>query len=52
MAHRDRAPYVAQDPKEITNLIHSLQAHEGKKGKGGFSVKKHTFTLPNGRTVD
>jgi tRNA ligase len=52
MAQRDRAPYVAQDPKEITNLIHSLQAHEGKKGKGGFSVKKHTFKLPSGRTVD
>jgi tRNA ligase len=52
MAQRDRAPYIAQDPKEITDLIHSLQAHEGKKGKGGFSVKKHTFTLPSGRTVD
>lgn len=52
MAHRDQAPYVPQDPKEIAELVHALEAHQGKKGKGGFSVKKHTFTLPNGRTVD
>ncbi len=52
MAHRDTAPYAAQDPKEILALVHSLEAHKGKKGKGGFSVKKHTFPLPNGRTVD
>jgi tRNA ligase len=52
MAHRDTAPYTAQDPKEISALIHSLEAHKGKTGKGGFSVNKHTFTLPNGRTVD
>jgi tRNA ligase len=51
MAH-DTAPYAPQDPKLITALIHSLEAHQGKKGKGGFSVKKHTFPLPNGRTVD
>jgi tRNA ligase len=52
MAHRDRAPYVAQDPKEITALVHALEAHKGHKTKGGFSVKKHTFDLPNGRTID
>ncbi|CAN9133491.1 hypothetical protein CUC08_Gglean003791 [Alternaria sp. MG1] len=52
MAHRDQAPYAPQDPKEITNLVHALEAHQGKKGNGGFSVKKHTFSLPNGRTVD
>ncbi|KAH7085774.1 RNA ligase-domain-containing protein [Paraphoma chrysanthemicola] len=52
MAHRDTAPYAAQDPQEITALVHALEAHTGKKGKGGFSVKKHTFTLPSGRTVD
>ncbi|KAH7385840.1 RNA ligase-domain-containing protein [Pyrenochaeta sp. MPI-SDFR-AT-0127] len=52
MAHRDTAPYAAQDPKEIAALVHSLEGHKGKKGQGGFSVKKHTFTLPNGRTVD
>ncbi|CAN9151463.1 unnamed protein product [Alternaria alternata] len=52
MAHRDQAPYAPQDPKEITSLVHALEAHQGKKGNGGFSVKKHTFSLPNGRTVD
>jgi tRNA ligase len=52
MAHREKAPYVPQDPKEITALVHALEAHQGKKGKGGFSVKQHTFPLPNGRTVD
>ncbi|KAJ4372873.1 tRNA ligase [Neocucurbitaria cava] len=52
MASRDTAPYAPQDPKEISALIQSLEAHQGKKGKGGFSVKKHTFPLPNGRTVD
>ncbi|KAH7414012.1 RNA ligase-domain-containing protein [Phaeosphaeria sp. MPI-PUGE-AT-0046c] len=52
MAHRNTAPYAAQDPREITELVHALEAHKGKKGKGGFSVKKHTFELPNGRSVD
>lgn len=52
MAHRNTAPYAAQDPKEITALIQTLEAHKGNKAKGGFSVKKHTFELPNGRTVD
>ena len=51
MAH-DTAPYAPQDPKLITALVHSLEAHQGKKGKGGFSVRKHTFPLPNGGTVD
>ncbi|KAF1840660.1 tRNA ligase [Cucurbitaria berberidis CBS 394.84] len=52
MASRNTAPYAAQDPNEISALIQSLEAHKGKNGKGGFSVKKHTFPLPNGRTVD
>ncbi|KNG48716.1 trna ligase [Stemphylium lycopersici] len=52
MAHRDQAPYAPQDPKEITELVHTLNAHKGKKDKGGFSVKQHTFPLPNGRSVD
>lgn len=51
-AHRDTAPYVPQDPREISALVESLEAHKGKKGAGGFSVKKHTFTLPNGGSVD
>ncbi|KAF2866679.1 RNA ligase-domain-containing protein [Massariosphaeria phaeospora] len=53
MARRETAPYAPQNPREITELIHSLESHQGKgKGKGGFSVKKHTFPLPNGRAVD
>ncbi|KAL6704821.1 tRNA ligase [Coniothyrium glycines] len=52
MAHRNSAPYAAQDPTAISALIQALEAHKGKKGEGGFSVKKHTFALPNGRSVD
>ncbi|KAL5115203.1 tRNA ligase [Pleosporales sp. CAS-2024a] len=52
MAHHEHAPYAAQDPKEVTALVHALEAHKGKNGKGGFSVKKHTFPLPNGRSID
>ncbi|KAJ4353195.1 tRNA ligase [Didymosphaeria variabile] len=53
MAHRDTAPYVPQDHKEVTQLIHSLEGHEGRSSKQkGFSVRKHTFPLPNGRSVD
>jgi tRNA ligase len=52
MAHRDTAPFAPQDPKRINELVHALEAHKGKGGKGGFSVKKHTFPLPNGRNVD
>jgi tRNA ligase len=52
MAQRPTAPYAAQDPREITELIHTLEAHKAKNGKDGYSVKKHTFTLPSGRNVD
>ncbi|KAF2266906.1 tRNA ligase-like protein [Lojkania enalia] len=53
MAHRTTAPYAPQDPHEIQQLVHALESHKGKKSKtGGFSVKKHTFNLPNGRSVD
>lgn len=53
MAHREKAPYASQDPHEVRQLIQSLEGHKGKKSKaGGFSVKKHTFPLPNGRSVD
>ncbi|RMZ69216.1 hypothetical protein GMOD_00003153 [Pyrenophora seminiperda CCB06] len=52
MAYRDTAPYAPQDPQAISGLVRALDAHKGKKGRGGFSVKKHTFPLPNGRSVD
>lgn len=54
MAHREKAPYAPQDHHEVRQLIQSLESHKGRKAKGdgGFSVKKATFTLPNGRSVD
>ncbi|KAF2496160.1 tRNA ligase [Lophium mytilinum] len=53
MAHRETAPYRAQDPHEIKQLVHALSYHTRKgKSNSGFSVKKNTFTLPTGRTVD
>jgi tRNA ligase len=53
MAHRDTAPYAPQEPQVVRELVQSLERHQGKKkGAGGFSVKKHTFPLPNGRSVD
>ncbi|KAH9870820.1 hypothetical protein IAQ61_006299 [Plenodomus lingam] len=52
MAYRDTAPYAPQDPEVIKELVYSLEAHKGKTPQGSYSVKKHTFELPNGRTVD
>ncbi|KAF2089072.1 tRNA ligase [Saccharata proteae CBS 121410] len=53
MAQRTEAPFRAQDPAEITQLVQTLHAHvKAGKGNGGFSVKKATFTLPSGRAVD
>src|SRR5262245_62098735 len=47
------APYRAQDPAEIASVIAAMERHTKKgKGKDGFSVKKSTFPLPNGQTVD
>ncbi|KAJ4296367.1 tRNA ligase [Kalmusia sp. IMI 367209] len=53
MAHRETAPYVPQDHHEVLQLVQSLEGHKGKTSKQkGFSVRKHTFPLPNGRSVD
>ncbi|KAF2093100.1 tRNA ligase-like protein [Rhizodiscina lignyota] len=53
MAHREKAPYAAQDVHEVRMMVQGLEAHQKKgRGKGGFSVKKSTFHLPTGRTVD
>lgn len=53
MAHRQKAPYAPQDHHEVAELVKALNLHQvKKKGAGGFSVKKHTFPLPNGRSVD
>lgn len=52
MAHRENAPFRTQNHQEVRELVLSLESHCGKgKGKGGFSVRKHDFKLPNGRTV-
>lgn len=52
MAHRETTPHRAQDPQEVQELVQSLESHAGKgKGKGGFSVRKHEFKLPDGRSV-
>jgi tRNA ligase len=56
MAHRETTPYTPQDPRVVRDLVLALESHKGKGGKGksggGFSVKKHTFPLGNGRSVD
>ena len=47
MAYQDKEPFVAQDPKEVSTLLHNLESHAGKKkkGSGGFSCKKSTFPV-------
>ncbi|KAJ9626598.1 tRNA ligase [Taxawa tesnikishii (nom. ined.)] len=46
MAHREQAPYRAQDVHEISEMLRGLEAHQKKKGgKGGFSCKKATFSI-------
>jgi tRNA ligase len=54
MAHRESAPYKAQDVGEVSMMMQGLEAHLGKskKGNGGFSCKRTTFTLPSGRKLD
>ena len=55
MAHRESAPYRPQDVGEVSMMLQGLESHQGGKGKksaGGFSCKKTTFTLPNGKKLD
>lgn len=53
MAHREKAPYAPQDHKQVRQLIQVLDANKGKKSKSaGFSCRKNTFPLANGRSVD
>ena len=41
MAARDRAPEIAQEPKEIARLVNALQAAAGKsKGKEGDDTEQ------------
>ena len=48
---RTARPYAAQDHDEINNLVNVLDDHavKGKHGGGGFTVKKKTFEVFNGR---
>ena len=54
MAHRESAPYRPQDVGEVSMMLQGLESHQGKgkKNAGGFSCKKTTFTLPNGKKLD
>lgn len=53
MAHRENAPYSAQDSHVVKQFVQALSAHQRKgQGSRGFSVKKSTFVLPTGRSVD
>ncbi|KAK4996633.1 tRNA ligase [Elasticomyces elasticus] len=55
MAHRDQAPYAAQDVHEVAQVLSALEEHQGKgKDRGGFSCKKHTYLVngTKGLTVD
>lgn len=50
---RDTAPYVSQDVHKVRTMIQGLESHQKQgRGKGGFAVKKSTYKLPTGRTVD
>jgi tRNA ligase len=52
MAHREKAPYLPQDHREVRQMLQSLESHSQKgKGKGGFSCRKATYVLPSGRDV-
>jgi tRNA ligase len=53
MAQRDQAPYKPQNVGEVSAVLEKMSSHLKKtKGKGTFSCKKTTFTLPNGQAVD
>jgi tRNA ligase len=53
MAQNDQAPYKAQNVGEVSVVLEIMSSHLKKtKGKGSFSCKKTTFTLPNGQAVD
>lgn len=52
MSFHDQAPYQAQDPQQVLEMVQALQSKSKKGGKGSVSVKKTTFKLPSGRNVD
>ena len=51
LSNRDKAPYAPQDVQETATVIKALDDHARKgkgKGRGGFSIKKKTFSLDKG----
>lgn len=55
MAHRNKVPCQPQDKQEVRELVNTLTANSkkgGGRGKNSVSVKKSTFQISNGRTVD
>lgn len=53
MNNRDQAPYLAQDAKEVGEVIRIMNNHT-QKGKGSFHIRKKTFKISDGsgRTID
>jgi len=47
MAYRNEAPYQAQDPQEVGEMLRGLESNKGKAkdNRGGFSCKKSTFAV-------
>jgi tRNA ligase len=53
MANNSAVPYTPQDPTEINALVQALESNTKKgAGKSSLSIRKATFKLPDGRTVD
>ena len=51
MTERDRTPYFPQNLDKVDKVIRSFDAHKGKRGRGGFSIRSTDHALPNGYTV-
>lgn len=51
---RSKAPFVSQDPQEVSEVLEAMKTHQKRGGKGGFHCKKKTYDLGDGsgRTVD
>jgi tRNA ligase len=52
MAHRQTAPNKQQNVGDIHNMISVLETHLKKSGPRGFSCRKSTFPLSDGKTID
>ena len=52
MSTHEKTPYAPQNPAEVDAVINAFESHRGKQGKGAFTVKKTSFKLPNGYSID